>query len=121
MRSAPLGRHLIPCVYIFIVSILFGWASPTLCLKQVNHGSDVFDLRFNQSFQEHLHVVEFSVFGVFEPCYDFDPVGFLPLKVLFDVVDDDGFLEVSSKDVQVLHVNAVVILGMLAVKSVLDK
>ncbi len=65
-------------------------------------------------------MLQFTVGGVMQPSDDFDAIGVLPFKVLFDVIDDDSSLQVATQQVKVFDIDAVVVLGVLAVESVLD-
>jgi hypothetical protein len=71
---------------------------PALSFEKVEHRPHILHLSLNKSFQEHLQVIEFSILWTTQPCNDFDAVSVLSLKVLLDVVNDYGFLQVSSED-----------------------
>lgn len=119
MWCAPFRRHLFPSIDITSPGFL-GRTLPALSFEEVNHRPNVFDLGFDQASQEDLKVFQFSVVRIREPCYYFDAVGVLPLKVLSDIVDDDGLLKVSAQQSQVLNIDAIIILSVLAVESMLD-
>ena len=119
MRRAPFRRHLLSSIDITSPGFL-GWTFPALCFEEVNHRPNVFDLGFDQASQEDLKVFQFSVVRVREPRYYFDAVGVLPLEVFSDIVDDDGLLKVSAQQSQVLNIDAIIILSVLAVESMLD-
>ena len=118
--GAALGTDLLAGVDVLVRALLFLRGLPALGLEQVDHGAHVFDLGFDQALQEGLQALQFSVLRVLQPGDDLETVSGLPLKVLLDVVDDEGLAEVAPEQEQVLNVYAVVVLGVLPVEAVLD-
>ena len=118
MRCASHRRHFVPRVYV--APLALGGRLPALGLEEVEEWTHVLDLRLDESFEEHRQVVELAVRRVRHPRADLDPVGVLPLEVLPDVVHDYRSPQVAPQQLQVLHVDPVVVLRVLPIQTMLQ-
>lgn len=76
-------------------------------MLEVSHmSSHIRHLLSHQRLQERHHLLQLSVLRIRVPSLYSNSVVRLALEILFHVIDDDAFRQISSKSAQVLQVSS---------------